>query len=601
MLVFIMKNKIITSLIFTYILIFVLSPLSAFAANSSGGGEDNIEDIYSVRCETENGVIYYYPEYQTSDIYFSEPGIFKTEDGYALIYFKQDRSYYIDANGEIFAYGQGIYYKIFTNLKDVEYELFEKGVNGTFSGYQDVSNLSVQETIMISEKIIDGDSGEYNSDYKTLTEYYENYKLENPDEELIPIEQGKYIICQYYQTIQKDKGKDNEKEYKYALIKVPDACEKINYLTGAAKFGLMAEDWFVNSTIDWGKYAIATHELFSGYDETQKFRIFCFDSLKEAVMYQLYGGSTNNRQGSIYNFRDNYAVNITEFLYSNVTVGDFYNPIDVDNYQYEENFIVLKQHNSETHLKIYYDYKPYVNSIIKDKYGNYRFSLADERFTWLRVYVGTFNEDGEATSESISADGWDLLTEDDNYYYNRKDFYLYSPNSTNPIEDEVLHDIIFSTNEANLLNFEVDENGNLTGETSKEQLLHNVVDENGDRYTYNKITNTYVKEDDFFDPFTDEDGDGIYENSKGDKLDPTELTDLTQNRLDEQVLDAGLNGIVEVFSKFPELIKQFSVQMDQSGKLVNGLINQIPYEIISLISLSLISLIIVRFVKERGQ
>ncbi len=603
-----MKNKIIILIIIINVFLLTLSPLSVLAADSSGGGDGG--GYTSVRCETDSGVVYYYPNYQIGDIFVSEPAIFKMQTGYTLVYFKANRSYYIDKNGKILGAGQGFLSKWFATLEDIEYELFEKGVGNTFSGYEELTVNYVYQTVMISENVIDGDSGEYtgpNGDTsivkKSLTEYYNEWKKSHPDEDLVPMEQGKYIICEYLQTILKDQGKDNPMEYGYALIKVPDACEEVNFLNEAEKFDLMFEDWFANSTIMWSNYAIATHGIFDvEYDRSQKFRIYYFDSLKDAVMYQLYGIYPKDENGypqALTFDEDNYAVNITEWLYSNVQVGEFYHPIDEDNYSYEENYIVLKQISSQTYFKIYYDYRPYINTIIKDKDGHYRFTLADKRFTWSSIYTGTFDDEGNPTTETISADGWDPLTEDDKYYWNRKDWYLYSPNVENQIENEILHQIIFSTNETKLLDFYIDEDGKLTGGMSDDQILHNVFDKDGNRLTYNELTNEYVKEDEFYDPYKDPDGDGIYENSKGDKLDPSTLTDATQDRLDNDTLDAGLNGIVGVFHEFSVLIKKYTVQMDQAGKLVNGTINQIPYEVIALIGLSMVTIIIVRFVRQR--
>ena len=63
-----------------------------------------------------------------------------------------------------------------------------------------------------------------------------------------------------------------------------------------------------------------------------------------------------------------------------------------------------------------------------------------------------------------------------------------------------------------------------------------------ERYMYNEITDEYVKEGEFYDPYIDKDGDGIYENSKGKQLDSSKLKNFTQERLDKQSLDTGSNG-----------------------------------------------------------
>lgn len=362
----------------------------------------------------------------------------------------------------------------------------------------------------------------------------------------------------------------------YALV-TTDNIDNIKRLNGAEKAWEVIKDYFEF----WDGF-----ELMSGLEFVQNknsnFNVYYFGDVESAINFYL---KKDDAWPPFATMEIDYVCNITNFMHSNYEICGYYNPIPEHNFVSEDNYIIFRQHGTQYYLKMYYEYLPFVNLIFKNSQDNYSLTIPSN--VDVKIYEGYFNDDGSIATDG---DSWTAIEKENKTYYDKRHWEIYSGKEV----DYITYEIIYSTQDTHLSEYK---DGQITINNDK-MPVHILTDKDGKEYTHNTLTNTITKDGDL-DVYKDPDGDGIYENSKGETIDINDLTDKTQEWLDSRQLDISLDTVIGAMKKFLDDVTRLTLEVQEFSKFLKYSIGRLPNEIITLISLGLIAMIIAFFIKTK--
>ena len=381
----------------------------------------------------------------------------------------------------------------------------------------------------------------------------------------------------------------------------------LDWWTGNADVAKMYE--IINADGELGEerngYIYEYHPYNMVYSEDEYLNRYYFSSLEDASKFVLYGTA-----GAMYDYKEtgktHYGYGYQDIIYNNFDIGGFpATEIPVDQYPLQKGQVLLQWHDENVaereYLIINFDYFPFASVYTTEKKITISSRLNPE------YYVAYKTEENENTFKIKDFSNYEK-TEKYNYPKLQK-FQIYHKD----LEEMYISnswDIVWTSHSIYGFKATVDENGNLIISSGSiyedEAIIQTKTDEDGNKIIYDSLNDVYRKEGEEDDPYIntgkDENGDGIneYENSKGDILDPSTLTDSMKDwRESLQHYQSTLKDAAELINDFTDIINNFKDEMAQLTKLINKFFSSIPTFFRTLITFLILAIVLMRILRRK--
>lgn len=346
-------------------------------------------------------------------------------------------------------------------------------------------------------------------------------------------------------------------------------------------------------------YVFSKHHLSVFYNTEEYLNRYYFSTLEEASKFVLYGTA-----GATYDYKEtgktHYGYGYNQIMYNNYEIDGYdTTPIPEKQYPLKRGNIILEWHEENVYEREYlwitFDYFPYATVLSNEKV------LTMTKLIKPKYYIAYKTEENESSwntenfSQYVKTDKYDSPS--------IQHFQIYFK--------EIKEELISTSwnlkwNDINLKGFKktTDENGNTiiqsgsiyedewSSEFGKDETT-------GKEWVYNHLTDEYIEKGNIDHPYTDKDGDGIYENDLGQTFNPNNFVgsmDEWYQSLKEYTTN--LENTSELIKDFTKIIDNATEEIEQLVKLLNAFYKNIPSIFRTLIFFVILSAIIMRVTRR---
>lgn len=339
-----------------------------------------------------------------------------------------------------------------------------------------------------------------------------------------------------------------------------------------------------------------TRNFFYSDDET--LNRYYFSTLEDATKFVLYGTAA-----AMYDYKEEgktrYGYGYTDIIYNNYDIDGHPKKVVPNNlYPLKRINIILEWHEENVYERDYLwisiDYYPYAATLSTEKKLTISQNLNPKYYI---AYKTEENEEGFAIRDFL------LYQETDKY------------NSPSIQHFQIYHDELdkkYVSNSWNLkwcdVNLKMfkktyDENGNIIISSGSiyedEWVIEHMKGQDGKEYIYNSLTNEYIEKNKEENTFTDQDGDGIYENGLGETLDPSTLTgDLDKWYASLKQYMTALENTSAIIKDFTAIINNATMHMEELVRMLNAFYKNLPSIFRTLIIYVILAAIIMRVTRR---